>query len=165
MPQTYESIATATTSGSATTVSFTSISGTFTDIVIVANYAQAANGGVAVRVNNDSTSTLYSSTRLRGDGSGAASSRRTAQNQWYMPEGNTVPTAINANSIFHFMNYSNTTTNKTILQRDNAAASGVSAVVGLWRNTNAIDRIDFICLSSDTFVNGSTFTLYGIKAA
>lgn len=165
MPVTYENIATTTTSGSANTVSFTSISGSFTDIVIIANYAQAANGGVAVRVNNDSTSTLYSMTRLSGNGSAAASSQRTGQNQWFMPEALTVPTAINANSIFHFMNYANTTTNKTILQRDNAAASGTVAVVGLWRNTNAINRIDFICLSSDTFVNNSTFTLYGIKAA
>lgn len=164
MSITYESLASTTTSGSAATVSFTSIPQGFTDIVVIANFGQTANAGIYVRVNNDSTSTLYSSTRVRGDGTSATSSRRTGQNQWFMPDGPSIPTTISMNSIFNFMNYSNSTTFKTVLQRDNNAASGLTGIVNLWRNTNAINRIDFINISTDKFTDGSTFTLYGIKS-
>ena len=69
--------------------------------------------------------------------------------------------------ILQLMNYSNTTTYKTILSRTNAAANGVDATVGLWRSTSAITSIEIGKNSgmSGTFQIGSTFTLYGIKAA
>ena len=65
------------------------------------------------------------------------------------------------------MNYSNTTTNKTVLARGNNASDasypGTEAFVGLWRSTAAINRIDFS--SNSKTWNAGTFTLYGIKAA
>jgi hypothetical protein len=40
------------------------------------------------------------------------------------------------------------------------------AVVGLWRKTpEAITSIDVLTLTADTFSIGTTFVLYGIKAA
>jgi hypothetical protein len=65
------------------------------------------------------------------------------------------------------MNYSNTTTYKTALNRSNQAAGGVDATVGLWRSTAAIDTIRFYANTngSQNFLTGSTFTLYGIAAA
>jgi hypothetical protein len=70
----------------------------------------------------------------------------------------------------HFMNYSNSTTYKTMLGRQGTASStagGASLTVSLWRNTSAITSIqlqlDFG--SSNRWYTGSTFTLYGIKAA
>jgi hypothetical protein len=68
--------------------------------------------------------------------------------------------------LLQFMNYSNATTYKTVLSRSNVAASAsVSANVGLWRNTAAITSIKLYVYPSYNFVAGSTFTLYGIKAA
>jgi hypothetical protein len=63
------------------------------------------------------------------------------------------------------MNYANTTTYKTVLTRANAAASGVDASVGLWGSTAAITSITFDLPLVRTISTGSTFTLYGIKAA
>jgi hypothetical protein len=62
------------------------------------------------------------------------------------------------------MNYSNTTTNKTCISR--AARTDVStwAFVNLWRNTAAITSLRITGLG-ETYSTGSTFTLYGIKAA
>jgi hypothetical protein len=60
------------------------------------------------------------------------------------------------------MNYSNSTTYKTILGRSNAATSGTSAAVGLWRSTSAINSIE---IGTVSFTAGSTFSLYGIAAA
>ena len=68
------------------------------------------------------------------------------------------------NAIVQFQNYSNTTTYKTVLSRGNNASNLVEAFVGLWRSTSAITAID-IKTQSGNFSIGSTFTLYGIKAA
>ena len=63
------------------------------------------------------------------------------------------------------MNYSNTTTYKTVLTRANIASADVEAVVGLWRSTSAVNQLDVKQGGAVTFSVGSTFTLYGIKAA
>jgi hypothetical protein len=82
----------------------------------------------------------------------------------FLDSNGSVNTTVFNLSITHFMNYSNTTTYKTALVRGNNASSGVDAIVNNWRNTAAITNIDVIANSS-TFTSGSTFTLYGIKAA
>ena len=67
--------------------------------------------------------------------------------------------------IGQIQNYSNTTTYKTWLSRSNIPADFVGALVGLWRSTSAITTIQFLTTTADTFAIGTTFTLYGIKAA
>jgi hypothetical protein len=70
---------------------------------------------------------------------------------------------MNTNIIIDIMDYSNTTTNKTNLTRSNNVGNGLAAVVGMWRNTNAITSIRFFP-DSGNFSTGSTFRLYGIQA-
>jgi hypothetical protein len=161
MPSTYEPIATTTTSGSQSSVSFTSIPATYTDLILVFNGYTNAQAGCFLRFNNDSTSN-YSDTRLLGSGSSAASDRDTsiAQINAFV----STSTSNRINEIIQIQNYSNATTYKTALLRWNNAASYVAAIVGMWRSTSAINRVDMI-LSTSSFVDGSTFTLYGIKAA
>jgi hypothetical protein len=62
------------------------------------------------------------------------------------------------------MNYSNSTTYKTILSRGNVTGTGIDLNVSLWRSTAAITNITVTSFTS-TYTAGSTFTLYGIKAA
>jgi hypothetical protein len=62
------------------------------------------------------------------------------------------------------MNYSNTTTNKTILIRSNEPNNYVVAIVGLWRSTSAIDQVR-IYGDQGNLATGTSVTLYGIKAA
>jgi hypothetical protein len=161
MAKTYEPIATYTVSGSSTdTVTFSSISGTYTDIIVVIN-AAIAEGNCNMRVNNDST-TIYSRTQMSGNGTIANSGRTANDNAWFPVMGTTDFTST---TTVQLMNYSNTTTNKTALQRGNNASSLTQASAWLCRTTSAINRIDFIRSSTNNFVSGSTFTLYGIKAA
>jgi hypothetical protein len=61
------------------------------------------------------------------------------------------------------MNYSNTTTYKTILARSNNAGIGLDAIVSLWRSTAAINTVNV--LADTNFEAGTSFTLYGIAAA
>jgi len=162
---TYEPIAT-TTLGSATgTVSFTSISSAYTDIIAVINASTvSSNYGLWYRVNNDS-GTNYSQTYLTGNGTTAASSRELNSAQGIASSD---ISTTRGTTIVHFMNYSNTTTYKTQLGRTNDTSLTVGTTVSLWRSTAAINRIDFAVgasFPSGQFASGSTFTLYGIASA
>ena len=64
------------------------------------------------------------------------------------------------------MNYSNSTTYKTVISRGGNAATWVTTNVGLWRNTAAITSVKVFASDASSNMNsGSTFTLYGIAAA
>lgn len=116
---------------------------------------------VALRFNSDSGSN-YSMTRLTGDGSSASSAR--VSNYTYLPvAGGDLTTQTIAQC--NVMNYSNSTTYKTVLSRSDNASSVTAAYVSLWRSTAAITTIDVITTTSATFSVGSTFTIYGILAA
>jgi hypothetical protein len=69
-----------------------------------------------------------------------------------------------SNVIINFMNYSNSAAYKTVFSRANNAATGIDAVVNLWRNVAAITSI-YVYVPTGAFAVGSTFTLYGILAA
>jgi hypothetical protein len=99
---------------------------------------------------------------MYGTGSSALSSRGSNDTSIYSGYANT--TSIQNVWLMNFQNYSNTTTNKTILERFSAANTATTAVVGLWRSTSAINQIRVLTLGI-TFLAGSTFTLYGIAAA
>jgi hypothetical protein len=164
MPTTYEPIATTTLGSNQSSVSFTSISGSYTDLVIITNVS-GNDGAICIRFNND-TGSNYSSTQIRGNGTTATSNR--ASNGTYI--GGTSNLSVTAGSlqtaIWNIQNYSNTTTYKTIVFRDGMASHITGATAGLWRSTSAITRIDLSPeFGSQVFYSGSTFTLYGIKAA
>jgi hypothetical protein len=162
---TYDAIATQTLGSAVASVTFSSIPATYTDLVLVYNGKFAsANGQIALQFNGD-TATNYSSTEIFGNGSTAGSSRD--PNATSMRLGYTLTANIENMNIMQIMNYSNATTYKTVMARQNTAgsASGAAAHVGLWRNTAAINSIVVACYNSLNFVSGSTFTLYGIASA
>lgn len=165
---TYTPIATTTVSGTSTgQITFSSIGGSYTDLVLIASgQLIASTQNLEMRLNSDS-GTNYSRTAIWGTGSVASSGRTTSAAQIrldvYAYWGTTSPTTV----LVNFMNYSNTTTYKTFLARSNNAGTGVDAEVGLWRSTSAITQIDLYPTvgTSEKFAAGSTFTLYGIAAA
>jgi hypothetical protein len=64
------------------------------------------------------------------------------------------------------MNYKNTTNYKTTIGRGSSAANFADAQVSLWRDTSAINSVTVLLgAGTSNFSVGSTFTLYGIKAA
>ena len=159
MPATYEPISTTTLGSTASSVTFSSIPGTYTDLVLItSNTSSGGLGGVQLNEINSDTGTNYSSTKIYGTGSVAGTDRNS--NDTTVNIGLTDTTQ--SNNIFHFLNYSNTTTYKTVLARGNSASGQTRACVALWRNTAAITSFR---LSGVTFDIGSTFTLYGILKA
>jgi hypothetical protein len=158
---TYTKIASTTVSGGSTnSVSFSSFSG-YSDLILIIDGSVGSNCGLQMRFNSDSGSN-YSFTRMTGDGSTASSDR--SSNATFMELGYYLSTARNMN-IIHIMNYSNTTTYKTVLNRANAQTAniGAQAYVELWRSTSAITSL--AVTASGNYSSGSTFNLYGIAAA
>jgi len=165
MATTYEPIATTTLGSAQSNVTFSSIPGTYTDLVAVIN-ASASTTAQAWFNTNVSGSNLFSDTRLSGDGSSATSARRSSQDESVMTlAGEVGTTAHSFTAIIHFMNYANTTTYKTIIWRTGDAGGSTTAGVGLRRDTSAINSITFDLSSTPTYSAGSTFTLYGIASA
>jgi hypothetical protein len=164
---TYTPIATYTVPSATASYTFTSIPSTYTDLVLVANGATAAASNINVRVGNGSvdTATNYSYTVLNGNGSSATSTRYSNQGQYQVSNEDAYwDTTVSGLIIVNFQNYANTSTYKTMLGRANKASLGVSASVGLWRSTSAINTI-FFGGSSQNLAAGTTLTLYGIAAA
>ena len=171
MPKTYEPIATQTLASTASTVTFSSIGSTYTDLVLVvmarSSYTSDAFDGLRCRFNSD-TATNYSWTFLGGNGStleiGRASSQGIAE-LGALETSSASNTAFSTN-ISNIQNYANNTTFKTVVSRSGEARTVVYQYVTLWRKTpEAITQIDLTSSRGSTFVVGSTFTLYGIKAA
>ena len=157
MPKTYDPIATYTAPSAQTSYTFSSISAAYTDLIIVIN--GNTNNNTSQMTFNSDTSAVYSRTVLRGDGTSATSFRQSGA---YIAIDGSYSQPFQ-NVIIHVMNYSNTTTFKTALSRSNNAGAGIDQLVGLWRSTVAINAITF--LNASNYSIGTTFTLYGIKAA
>jgi len=164
MALTYEPISTQTLGSSVSSVTFSSIPSTYTDLVIIVNRITNQLDNLYAQFNGD-TGTNYSYTNVWGNGSSTGSSRgsntATAYLDYYAASEPGFPNPV----IINIQNYANTTTYKTVLARGSNSARGVDASVVLWRNTSAINSIVFKNNGGGTFSSGSMFTIYGVKAA
>ena len=154
------------TVGTATpSVTFSNIPQTYTDLVIVAaTTSTVAATNFTLRFGNGSVDTAsnYSAIRLVGNGSSATSGTNSGTVLNFGDVGNPNTPAVN---IIHIMNYTNTTTFKTILGRANTVDIQLQGLVGLWRKTPEAINIITIGTGSNNFAVGSTFSLYGISNA
>jgi hypothetical protein len=163
MPKTYEPIQTQTVGTATTTVTFTSIPQTYTDLILIVAADVTSAGQNLYLTFNSVTSTIYSRTFLYGNGSSAISARNTLQPA--IPLSEFAGSGSGSYSIANIMNYTNTTTYKTVLHRGGYAGNITALTAGLWPSTAAITSLSCVPTGGTTWVVGSTFTLYGIKAA
>ena len=161
---TYEAIFTDTLASAQASVTFSSIPSTYTDLVLVCNYATSASTGNALLTFNSDTTALYSETAVVGNGTSATSSRDSAQNSIPISWFGTNSTADRVELIYNIQNYANTSTFKTTVGRFNLSERGTGAIVGLYRSTSAINSLT-ITNGNNNFAIGSTFNLYGVKNA
>jgi hypothetical protein len=160
MAATYTPIASITLGAAASSVTFSSIPGTYTDLVIAGNGIAAADSGMNLQFNSD-TGNNYSTLYIYGDGSSVVSAREVSQSAC---TGGRL--GVNGSAfIFNIMNYSNTSIFKTVFSRGNNAAVLTIATAGLWRNTNAVTTINIARGGGGDISSGSTFNLYGILGA
>lgn len=172
MATTYEAIATVTVTGAtAADIEFTSIPATYTDLVVKlsgrTNRTGDTNADIGITFNGNTAN--YSLRDLYGNGSAAGSRLNPVATSSI---ADIFATAVNstANTFSNFEmyipNYAGST-NKSVsidtTNETNATGNWSLLVAGLWSNTSAITSIKFTPLNSDSFVQYSTATLYGIK--
>jgi hypothetical protein len=172
MANTYTQISSAVTVGvgGAATMSFTSIPSTYTDLVVkltTRDTAITANTG-AVKVTFNSSATSYTNKNITGSGSAAASG---SAGTTYIDAGlnGAMPTTGNTASTFsnieiYIPNYAGSNYKSVSVDavgENNATASYVGLVAGLWSNTAAITSISIA--PTTLFAQYSSATLYGIS--
>lgn len=171
MASTYEAIATTTLSSASTTITFSSIPQTFTDLVLVLSITNTGSTVYrTMQFNSDTStgSTNYSTTILYAEAGNSSGGDRQS-NTYGIANNDGTDSGSNTNSmVAHIMNYTNTNTNKSVIVRSNKTTSPqnkVSINVGLWRSTAAINSVTMYSSVSNSYGTGTTATLYGIKAA
>ena len=167
LPTSYDSIATATPSGTGT-VTFSSIPSTYTHLQIRGIFsASVASRNVVIRFNSD-TGTNYAWHELIGNGTTASASAGTSSTVMYVASAANTTSNLNPCAfIIDILDYANTSKYKTIRTLDGADINGSGNIAldsGLWMNTSAITSIS-VNLNSGNYQTGSHIALYGIKGA
>lgn len=150
---TYDLLASSVLTTATASVTFSSISQDYRDLVLVTEN----DGAYFIRVNSDSSST-YENVRMTGDGSTPSSS--TFSITFWAPTN--LGTA--GLGVWQIMDYSATDKHKTALSRLNRASGNVSAAAHRYPSNSAITTIILDTGGNPDFSAGSTFHLYGIKA-
>jgi hypothetical protein len=167
MANTYEQIGNTITvgAGGAASISFSGIPASYTDLVlkISGRTTEAYNyGGFNLQFNG--TSTGLSAKELSGVTTTVYGVTRSIP--YYIVNGANATAGIFSNAELYVPNYASSD-NKTFsfdgAAEDNANTANVAIISGVWSNTAAITSITLVPQSSNTFVQYSSASLYGIK--
>jgi hypothetical protein len=167
MANTYVAIATVTVgSGGASSIDFTSIPGTYTDLCVLIS-TRCSSTDSDIRITLNTSGGTYTLRKLLGDGTSAGSYTGSNELLRNNPSGSTA--SIFTNSMLYIPNY--TSSNAKSLSGDSVAENNATgnAVVqisaGNWTGTATITsiKIDSASGPTQTLVQYSSATLYGIK--
>jgi len=154
-------------SGGSSSIDFTNIPQTYTDLKVIYSARAASGTTLDVYVRFNSSTTGYSRKLLYGTGSSALS---------LGDSGNLYITAMAAanytastfsNGEFYIPNYissNNKSVSGFVVTENNATLSYIFDAAGLWSNTSAITSISIIP-DGVNFAQYSSFYLYGISNA
>jgi len=168
MPATYEPIATTTLGTAASSITFSSISSSYTDLrVVIFFFKETATSQTSVRVQfNSDTASNYGFMYLSGNGSSASSGNTNNDNYIYANFLTDATSAFPCLTTIDLFSYAGSTF-KSVLCTGSADKNGSGSVertAGIWRSTSAITSITLFSQIGN-FATGATATLYGIKNA
>jgi hypothetical protein len=154
----YVPIANITISTSQNSVTFSSISQIYTDLIIVLNLNTASPGGASIRFNGD-TGSNYPFIRF-GANSGQTTSQAGVDSIIGLVGFPTTANNFEFNSTVQIMGYSQTNKNKTVLARSNQPTA--TQMTGhVWQSNTAITSLRIF--TDQNMVAGSTMAIYGIS--
>jgi hypothetical protein len=151
----------------AASIDFTSIPNTYTDLIVL--YSLRSDSGSAAdnaEITFNGSTTTYSSRRLYGTGSAAASDSSSTYtiSSFIVGDGATASTF--GNGMMYIPNYAGST-NKSFsidaVNETNATAAFMGLYAHLWATTSAITSIQLEPNGGSLFKQYSTATLYGIS--
>ena len=164
MALTYELISSSTLTSTQTSVTFSSIPATYTDLRLVVT--ATGSGNFEARVNN-STSAIYNFTYFAGGGATVDSGISTNADRWYitaygMGLSSTIPQMYTLD-IFSYLNDSVYKTALSMSSEDQNTNGGyVVRQANLWKSTAAITSVT---AQATSLLSGSVISLYGIARA
>jgi len=168
MAITYDPIATTTLTSEASTITFSSIASSWTDLRLVMFGIKPSATSSAPIARFNSSSTGYSLCAFWGNGSTVTGDYfDTTQGGIpliYFDGLNDTNPKIGIIDIFSYTG----STKKTVLCTESSDRSGsgrIAKAVSMWSNTSAITSIDVVDGSGRNFGVGTQVTLYGIKKA
>jgi 2-succinyl-5-enolpyruvyl-6-hydroxy-3-cyclohexene-1-carboxylate synthase len=147
------------------TVTFSSISGSYRDLIlVVTGKTSVAYDVVQIRLNGD-TAANYSTVVVANNGAAGYSSTPTGQTKMQFGILGATSTTSAMQWTTHLMDYSATDKHKTVLARtDNATDSSMTEIsTNRWASTAAITSIAVIA-GTGTWSTGATFALYGVAS-
>lgn len=154
-------------SGGASTISFSSIPSTYTDLVLVTSTRSNVGGygtDMNISINGSSTAT---GRRIYGYGSGTTSD--TQSNVSGLVVGGTATANVFSSNYLYFPNYAGSANKSYVLdavsENNSASVYLVEISANYWANTAAITSISIADATGATLQQYSTATLYGIKNA
>jgi hypothetical protein len=174
MATTYVLIASNTLGSAATTVTFSSIPQTYTDLVLMASARTSRSNyldELMIRFNSDSA-TNYSATVVTGNAGAAATSQvsNNTSTRFISVDASTATSNTFSNTEIYIPNYTGTANKpisaSTVVENNDTNNYMVRAVANLYRGSSAITSITCQSYSDPgvlTFLTGSSFYLYGIK--
>lgn len=161
MPATYEPISTIDVTTSPTSVTFSNIPATYTDLILVGS-VKVQGLSLFIRFNSDSGSN-YSYAELRGATSTVSSTKSTGSTWGRFLYGNEEEFSLAISHIFDYAG-SNFKTLVGSSYNNKGSAGAVAKHISTWRSTSAITSLS-LHAGTTGIILGGTITLYGIKAA
>lgn len=161
LPTAYESIATVTVgSGGSSSISFTSIPGTFTHLQLRIMAVTNTTGQSATTTFNGTNGGVH---WLTGNGSSASNANDTSKTFFPLTQGSTTAPCVGVMDILDYANTNKYKTTRQLEGYDTNGSGNVSITSGLWISFSAITSISIAAVG--TFNQYSHFALYGIKGA
>jgi hypothetical protein len=169
MANTYIAIATVTVgSGGASTIEFTSIPNTFTDLSVLLSTRSTDTGlRTDIKMTFNGSRSSYSGKEIRNaDGTVSSTTSNTTYVDMWRINGTSTTASTFTNHSLYIPNYASSN-NKSfsiddVLENNSTSSYYLGFAAGLWSNSSAINQITFTC-GSGNFAQYSTATLYGIK--
>jgi hypothetical protein len=171
MPQTYDLIATSNPAG-LTAFSFSSIPQTYTDLLVIVS-ARVTSAWDIQAFQPNGIGSGYAGTYFETSGFGVTGGTGTSEIAFragYIP-GSDASGLQYSNDEYHFMNYTSTSHNKTLLTNarrgfySTATFGQVQFKIGYLASTSAITSMTCGTANGGTYATGTNIRLYGIKAA
>lgn len=170
-PSSFESIATATGTGSSGTITFSSIPSTYKHLqvrLLLRGSATSTNYSAKFQLNGD-TGNNYAYHILLGDGTSVSATGSSSSGDMpiFRSASASYNTGVMGVAIADIIDYASTTKNKTVKVLtgvDNNSTTGgyISLNSGLWINTAAVNSLT-ITVGANTFTTATQVALYGIK--
>jgi len=162
-----ELIETLELASSASSITFSSIPQTYTDLKLLISARTDASGtGAAVNLRPNASTSNGSFIQLFGSGSSTGSASGSSVRAASV-SGASATSSTFGNSFCYISNYTSSSAKSfstdTVLE-NNATEAFQEIYASLWNDTSAITSLTAVLALGGNFVSGSTFSLYGITS-